>query len=118
MDQLTYHAYTSCIILTYGLATIDPALSSVWIRSDSGCLVISLNTVMAGEFDPEAFKVQLKEELLAENRLMMRKMMREIIKLIKENQPIPPIGPVDLDIELLIREREEDKVTVLASPIG
>ena len=40
---------------------------------------------MTGEFDPEAFKVQLKEELLAENRLMMKEMMREITKLIKEN---------------------------------
>ena len=73
---------------------------------------------MAGEFDPEAFKAQLKEDLLAENRLMMRKMMGEIIKLIKENQPAPPTGPVDLDTELPVREREEDDVTVLADPIG
>ena len=53
---------------------------------------------MAGEFDPEAFKAQLKEELLAEKWLMMRELMGEIIKLIKENQPAPPTGPVDLDI--------------------
>ena len=55
---------------------------------------------MAGGFDPEVFKAQLKEELLTENRLMMRKLMGEIIKLIKESQPTPPIGPVDLDSEL------------------
>ena len=54
---------------------------------------------MAGGFDPEIFKAQLKEELLAENRLMMRELMGEIIKLIKENQPTLPIGPVDLDTE-------------------
>ena len=58
---------------------------------------------MAGGFDPEAFKVQLKEELLAENRLMMRELMGEIIKLIKKNQPAPLIGPVDLDTELPMR---------------
>ena len=58
---------------------------------------------MAGGFDPEVFKVQLKEEILTENRLMMKELMREIIKLIKKSQPIPPIGPVDLDIELLVR---------------
>ena len=39
---------------------------------------------MAYEFDPEAFKAQLKEELFAENRLMMKEMMREITKLIKK----------------------------------
>ena len=40
---------------------------------------------MVGEFDPEAFKTQLKEELLVENRLMMRELIGEIIKLIEEN---------------------------------
>ena len=44
--------------------------------------------------------------------------MGEMIKLIKESQPTPPIGPVDLDTELPVREREEDDVTVLADPIG
>ena len=44
--------------------------------------------------------------------------MREITKLIKESQPIPPFGLVDLDTELLVREREEDDVTVLADLIG
>ena len=73
---------------------------------------------MAGGFDPEAFKAQLKEELLAENRLMMRELMKKVIKLIKENQPTPPTGQVDLDTELPVREREEDDVTVLADPIG
>ena len=44
--------------------------------------------------------------------------MREITKLIKESQPTPPFGLVDLDTNLLVREREEDDVTVLADPIG
>ena len=52
---------------------------------------------MTGGFDPEAFKAQLKEEVFAETQFMMREMMGEITKLIKENQPAPPIGPVDLD---------------------
>ena len=73
---------------------------------------------MTGGFDPEAFKAQLKEELLAENRLMMKELMGEIIKLIKENLHTPPIGLIDLDTELPVREREEDDVTVLANPIG
>ena len=49
---------------------------------------------------------------------MMSELMGEIIKLIKENQPILPIGPVDLDTELPVREREEDDVTVLTDPVG
>ena len=73
---------------------------------------------MIDGFNPEAFKVQLKEELLAESRLMMKELMGEIIKLIKENQPIPSISLIDLDTELLVREREEDDVMVLADPIG
>ena len=73
---------------------------------------------MAGGFDPEVFKAQLKGELLAENRKMMRKLMGEMIKLIKESQPTPPIGLVDLDTELPVREREEDDMIVLADPIG
>ena len=73
---------------------------------------------MAGRFDPEALKTQLKEELLVENRLMMRELMGEIIKLIKENQLALPTSPIDLDTELPVREREEDDVTVLADPIS
>ena len=69
---------------------------------------------MAGEFDLEAFK----EQLLAENRKMVKELMGEMIKLIKESQPTPLIGPIDLDTELPVREREEDDVTVLADPIG
>ena len=53
---------------------------------------------MAGEFDPEIFKAQLKEEILAENQLMIKEMMREITKLIEENRPAPPTSPVNLDI--------------------
>ena len=73
---------------------------------------------MAGGFDSEIFKAQLKEEILAENRLMMKEMMREITKLIKENRLAPPTSPVNLDTELLVRDREEDDVTVLAEPVG
>ena len=73
---------------------------------------------MARGFDPEVFKAQLKEELLAENRLMMGELMGEIIKLIKENQPAPPTNSVDLDTELPVKEREKDDVIVLADPIS
>ena len=44
--------------------------------------------------------------------------MGEITQLIEENRPAPPIGPVDLDTEPPVRDREEDDVTVLADPIG
>ena len=73
---------------------------------------------MAGRFDLEAFKAQLKEELLAENRKMMRELMGEMIKLIKGSQPTPPTSPVDLGTRLPVREREKDEVTLLADPIG
>ena len=73
---------------------------------------------MAGGFDPEIFKAQLKKEILADNWLMIRELMREIIKLIKENQPAPPTSLVDLDTELPVREKEEDDGTMLADPIG
>ena len=73
---------------------------------------------MVGGFDPEIFKAQLKEEILAENRLMMKEMMRELTKLIEENRPAPPTSPVNLDIELLVREREEGDATVLAELVG
>ena len=49
---------------------------------------------------------------------MMRKIKGEITKLIKENQPAPPTGLVDLDTELPARDREEDDVTVLADLVG
>ena len=73
---------------------------------------------MAGGFDPKAFKVQLKEEVFAETQSMIREMIGEITKLIKENQPVPPTGPVDLDTELPVRNREEDVIMVLADPVG
>ena len=40
---------------------------------------------MAGGFDPEVFKAQLKEKIRAEKRLMIKEMKREITKLIEEN---------------------------------
>lgn len=81
---------------------------------------------MAGGFDPEAFKAQLKDELIAqlkeemidETRSMMKEMMGEITKLIRENQPVQPFTPIDLDTEILIGERKEDDVTVLDDQIG
>ena len=68
---------------------------------------------MASGFDLEAFKTQLKEELLAENRKMMRELMGEMIKLIKGSQPTPPTSPVDLNTKLPMREKEKDEVIVL-----
>ena len=67
-----------------GFAVIDPLSSSLWIHSDFGRLVRKINTTMAGGFNPETFKAQMKEELYTENRLMMKEMMGEIAKLIKE----------------------------------
>ena len=68
--------------------------------------------------DHEAFKTQLKKEVFAETRSMMREMMGEITKLNKENQPALPTGPVGLDTELPVRNREEDDMTVLADLVG
>ena len=73
---------------------------------------------MAGGFDLKVFEAQLKKVILTENRLMMKELMGEIIKLIKENQPAPSTSLVDLDTKLPVREREEDDVTVLADPIS
>ena len=73
---------------------------------------------MASEFDPEAFKAQLKEEIIIETRFMIREMMGQITKLIKESQPTPSFGLVNLDTELPVRDREKDDVTVLAEPVG
>ena len=43
---------------------------------------------MAGSsFDLEAFKAQMKEELLAANHLMMKEAMKEMAKMMKGKQP-------------------------------
>lgn len=126
MDQPAYYAYTPCIILTRDLIDIDPSSSFMCIRSTFGRLVRSQETEMGSGFDPEALKAQLKnemmkqlkEEMAAENLSMLREMMGEITKLIRENQPAQPTTPIDLDAEIPIREREEDNVTVLANPVG
>ena len=47
----------------------------------------------------------------------MKEMLGEMTKLLKEKQPAQPSGLIDLDIELPVREREEDEMTVLADPI-
>lgn len=81
---------------------------------------------MVGGFDPEAFKAQLKdemikqlkEELAADNRAIIREMMGEFTKLFRESQPVQPTAPIDLEAEIPMREREEDDVTMLANPIG
>ena len=99
-----------------GFTVIDPSHSSVWICSDSSHLVKKLGTTMAEGFDPEAFKAQLKEELLAENRLIMREMMGKMAKMMKDKQPEQPTVPIDLDAEIPIKERAEDEVTVIVDP--
>ena len=69
---------------------------------------------MSGEFDLKTFKAQLKEEMYTENNAMMKELLGEMTKLFKEKQPAQSSGPIDLDAELPVREREEDEVIVLA----
>ena len=69
---------------------------------------------MAGGFDPEAFKAQLKDELVNENKAMMREMMGEMAKMMRDLKPEQLVDPIDLDAEIPMRERAEDEVTVLA----
>ena len=71
---------------------------------------------MSGEFDPEAFKAQLKEELYNKNKSMMKELLGEMTKIFRKKQLAQSSDPVDLHAEILIREREEDEVTVLADP--
>ena len=71
---------------------------------------------MAGGFDPEAFKAQLKDELVIENKAMMREMMGEMARMMRELKPEQPVDPVNLDEEIPARERAEDEVIVLADP--
>ena len=42
---------------------------------------------MLGEFDPETFKAQLKEEMYTKNKTMMKELLGEMTKLFKEKQP-------------------------------
>ena len=70
---------------------------------------------MAGSsIDLEAFKAQMKEELLAANRLMMKEAMEEMAKMMKDKQPEQPTTPIDLDDEIPIREGVEEEITVIA----
>lgn len=73
-----------CIILTRGFVAKDPSPSSVWVRFESGQLVKKLGTTMSRGFDAEAFKAQLKEELLAKNRLIIREILGEMAKIMKD----------------------------------
>ena len=72
---------------------------------------------MSGGFDPEAFKAQQKEEMYTENKAMMKELLGEMTKLLKDKQSAQSSALINLDTELPVREREEDKVTVLADPI-
>ena len=47
---------------------------------------------------------------------MMREMMGEMARMMRELKPEQPMGPINLDDEILARERAEDEVTVLADP--
>ena len=70
---------------------------------------------MAGSsFDIEAFKAQMKEELLAANSLMMKEAMEEMAKIMKGKQPEQPTAPIDLDDEIPIRERVEEEIAIVA----
>ena len=70
---------------------------------------------MAGSsFDIEAFKAQMKEELLAANRLMMKEAMEEMAKMMKGKQPEQPTVPIDLDDKIPIRERVEEEIAIVA----
>ena len=86
----------------------------MWVRADSGRLVKRSDTAMAGGFDLEAFKAQLKDELVNENKAMMREMMGEMAKMMRDLKPEQLVDPIDLDAEIPMRERAEDEVTVLA----
>ena len=101
----------------HGFTVIDPSRTSGWARADSGRLFRKSDTTMSGGFDPKTFKAQLKEEMYTENKAMMKELLGELTKFFKEKQPAQPSGPVDLDAELPVREREEDEVTVLADPM-
>ena len=102
----------------HSFVVIDPSHSFVWVHYNFGHLVRSSDTIMAGGFDLEAFKAQLKEDLFVETRSMMREMIGEIAKLIREKQPVQSTDPVDLDGEIPIRERKENDVIVLVDPVG
>ena len=87
----------------------------MWVRADSGRLVKRSDTEMAGGFDPEAFKAQLKDELVNENKAMMREMMGEMAKMMRDLKPKQPMNPLNLDEEIPVRERAEDEVIVLVN---
>ena len=55
--------------------------------------------------------------MYTKNKAMMKELLGEMTKLFKEKQPAQSSGPIDLDTELPVREREEDEVTVLADPM-
>ena len=105
-----YHAYTSCIILTRGFTVIDPSRTSGWARADSGRLFRKSDSTISRRFYPEAFKAQLKEEMYTDNKAIMKELLGEMTKLLKDKQPAQSSAPVDLDAELPVRERERMKL--------
>ena len=119
-NRTAYHAYTSCIFLTLCLAEIDP----FWTRTREGRLVRSVPVratqpiesiaTMSDNLDLEAFRKQLKEEITASTKDLIREVMGEILQTARGKQPI------DLDEgEAAMgkpRDRDEDLETVLAEP--
>ena len=80
-----------------GFTVIDPSRTSGWARADSGRLFRKSDTAMLGGFDPKAFKAQLKEEMYTENKAMMKELLGEMTKLLKDKQPVQSSAPIDLD---------------------
>ena len=82
-----YHAYTSCIFLTLYLVKINPP-SFVWIRTHEGRLIRSTPVIatslietatMFDNSDMEAFRRQLKEEIAADTKNLIREVIGEIL---------------------------------------
>ena len=48
---------------------------------------------------------------------MMKELLGKITKMFREKQPAQSSDQVDLHTKILLREREEDEVTVLADPM-
>ena len=81
LSRTAYYTYTSCIFLTLCFVEIDPS-SSVWTRTCEGRLVrtvpirtaqpVESTTIISDNLDLEAFRKQLKEEIAADTRSLIR----------------------------------------------
>ena len=113
-----YHAYTSCIFLTPYFADIDfPPF--VWTRTNDSRLVRStppVQATMSDNLNMEAFKKQLKEEIAADTRNIIREVMGEMLQTARQKQPI------DLEEDDVVigktkdQERDDDLETILTDP--